>query len=103
MEVIVSKQGMDVGLAIRYWRKAKGFSQGKIAKLNSWERSYVSDLERGKIKNPGMETILSLIDALGIDCNDFVNAGLGRLGGYRVMDVSIGEKEPNEGNPNTDD
>jgi len=85
----VLKRGMDVGLAIRYWRKAKGISQGKIAKLNGWERSYVSDLERGKIRNPGLETILALVDALGIDCNDFINAGSGRLPGYRVMDIRV--------------
>lgn len=90
----MERKGMDVGLAIRYWRKARGISQGQIARINKWERSYVSDLERGKIKNPGLITVLALIDALGIECNDFVNAGCGRLdGGYRLLGVKTNDPE----------
>lgn len=73
------KDLMDVGLAMRFWRKAKGITQGQIAKMNQWERSYVSDLERGKIKNPGLDTVLQLISALGITANQFIEAGCGLL------------------------
>lgn len=73
------KGQVDVGLAIKFWRTARGLSQGQIARTNQWERSYISDLERGKIKNPSFDTILLLVDALQISCNDFISAGMGRF------------------------
>jgi len=67
----------DVGRAIKEIRDKKGMTQGQIAKKNQWERSYISDLERGKIKNPSFDTILRLIFALGISCDEFVKAAYG--------------------------
>jgi transcriptional regulator with XRE-family HTH domain len=68
---------LDVGRAIKFIRQTKGMSQGDIAKQNGWERSYVSDLERGVIKNPSLQTVLLLIKSLGITCNEFIGVAYG--------------------------
>lgn len=64
---------MDLGQAIRQMRQAKGLSQGHIAKRIDRERPYVSDLERGVIKNPYFDTVAEIARAIGVSIDDIVD------------------------------
>jgi transcriptional regulator with XRE-family HTH domain len=53
------------GRRLRSWRKAKGWSQEKLALAAGLDFSYVNEIENGKI-NPGLLTLLILSNALEI-------------------------------------
>lgn len=61
---------MDVvqllGVNVRHHRKLKGMSQERQALDASFERSYVSDLERG-MRNPSVRALGRLAEALGVE------------------------------------
>lgn len=44
-------------------RKARGFSQDKLAEKADLDRTYVSGIERG-VRNPGIKTVLRIARAL---------------------------------------
>ena len=46
-------------------RKARGWSQEKLAERASIQRSYVADLERGA-RNPSVRTLVKLGNAFGV-------------------------------------
>jgi transcriptional regulator with XRE-family HTH domain len=47
-------------------RKEKGFSQLELAKRSRVAQGYISELEAGREKNPGIETLRKLAKALGV-------------------------------------
>ncbi|MBT9548237.1 MAG: helix-turn-helix transcriptional regulator [Candidatus Sericytochromatia bacterium] len=53
------------GRRLRSWRKAKGWSQEKLALAAGLDFSYVNEIENGKL-NPGLLTLLILSNALEI-------------------------------------
>jgi transcriptional regulator with XRE-family HTH domain len=53
------------GKRLRAWRKAKNFSQEKLALEAGLDYSYVNEIENGKI-NPGLITIMALAEALKV-------------------------------------
>lgn len=61
---------MDVvellGANVRHHRKLKGMTQEQLALEAGMERSYVSDLERGR-RNPSVRALGRLASALGIE------------------------------------
>ena len=63
-------QKMNIGKASEVTRKKKGMSQGAVARLAQWERSYMSDLERNQIPHPSFHTIIRLCEALGISIDE---------------------------------
>ena len=54
-------------LATRLWssRRDLNWNQGDLADRSSISRQYISDLERGRITNPGVEVVQALAAALG--------------------------------------
>lgn len=60
---------MDIGKKIKKFRKKRKISIRELSKISGVNASYISRLERGVDKNPGLEVKLSLAKALKIDVN----------------------------------
>lgn len=63
---------MNVGERIRYFRTLKGYTTNKLANLSGISQSYLRDVELGN-KNPTIETLSYVCDALNISLQDFFN------------------------------
>lgn len=53
-------------------RKAKGWSQEKLAVESEISYNTIIKIERGGIENPKIKTVLKLADALGITIDELV-------------------------------
>lgn len=60
-----------LGDNIRAFRKEKGLSLNKLAKLVGMSPSYLSDLENNKSINPSMEKLNKLAEVLEVKIEDF--------------------------------
>lgn len=56
-----------VGAKIKKWRKEKGLRQEDVEANTEGKisQAYLSDLERGKVKEPGLFKMAIIVDALG--------------------------------------
>lgn len=63
---------MDIAKRITYFRTLKSYSVNKLANLAGLSQSYLRDIELGK-KNPTVETLSYICDALEISLKDFFN------------------------------
>ena len=63
---------MDVGKQITFFRTEKGYSVNKLAALSGISQSYLREIELGN-KNPTVEILTYLCDALGITLGEFFN------------------------------
>lgn len=63
---------MEVGKRITYFRTKKGYSVNRLANLSGISQSYLRDVELGN-KNPTVEILSYLCDALHITLCDFFN------------------------------
>lgn len=66
---------MDIGKRISFFRELKGYSVNKLATLSGISQSYLRDVELGK-KNPTVEVLSYLCEALGISLKDFFDDGM---------------------------
>jgi len=57
---------MTLKRAIRHARKVQGLSQLELAKRAKVAQGYISDLEAGTKKNPGIAVLKRLASALGV-------------------------------------
>lgn len=57
---------MPFGVQLRFWREERRISQEKLALLTGMAQSYISHIERGKIPNPGVLTILRVLKELEV-------------------------------------
>ena len=55
-----------LSVAIRRAREQKGLSQAALAKRAKVAQGYISDLEAGGKKNPGIDVLQRLAKALGV-------------------------------------
>ena len=69
--------GMNIGRAVRVLRTRAGMTQGDVARRAGWERSYVSELEGGKVKNPSFDTVIRFVQAVKASCDEFMSLALG--------------------------
>lgn len=64
---------MLIGKKIRKLRKEKGLSLRKLAKLsNITSFSYLSNIERGVVEDPGIKTIIKIAKALDISIDELI-------------------------------
>jgi len=54
-------------------RKQKGWSQEKLAVESGISYNTIVKLERGKIKNPKIETVAKLADALKVSIDELID------------------------------
>jgi transcriptional regulator with XRE-family HTH domain len=57
---------MTLGTRLRRRREELGLSQRELARLIDTRQATISDLERGTLKNPGIDIIRRLGRALGV-------------------------------------
>lgn len=63
---------MNVAERIRFFREQKGITVNKLANLAGISQSFLRDIELGR-KNPTVETMSLLCDALELSLGDFFN------------------------------
>lgn len=63
---------MEISRRITYFRTLKGYSVNKLANLSGISQSYLREVELGH-KNPTVEILSILCDALDISLKDFFN------------------------------
>lgn len=61
---------MEIHNRIQYLRKEKGITVNKLANLAGISQGHMREIELG-IKNPSVETLSYICDALGISLKDF--------------------------------
>jgi putative transcriptional regulator len=59
---------------LRTARRLKDITQVELAKLAGVDQTTISDIERGKSKNPSLETARKIADALGVTVDDIFPA-----------------------------
>jgi transcriptional regulator with XRE-family HTH domain len=64
--------GSALGLCMRELRAERRMTQGDIVRATGLERSYVSNIEAGKIKHPRIETVDKIAKAFGMKLSEFV-------------------------------
>ena len=57
---------MSLGTRLRKRREELGFSQRELARLVNTRQATISDLERGTLKNPGVDIVRRLAKILGV-------------------------------------
>ncbi len=70
--------GPDVGKNLELLRRAKMWTQGKLAKESGVSPTTVSGIEGGKISRPHFGTLRKLAGALGVEPEALVSSGRGR-------------------------
>ena len=60
-----------IGTRIRELRLIQGLSQEELAAFSGLSSVYISNIERAR-KHPGLESLLSIADALGVTMNDLL-------------------------------
>jgi transcriptional regulator with XRE-family HTH domain len=70
MEIILSPK--RIATMLKRVRKEKGFSQLELAKRSRVAQGYISELEAGHEKNPGIETLRKLAKALGVPVTELL-------------------------------
>ena len=58
------------GKKVRELRKANNLTMSELAKKSGTASSYISDLENGKIKNPSINKIEKIAEALGVSLGE---------------------------------
>jgi transcriptional regulator with XRE-family HTH domain len=56
----------SLGAAIRHFRQEAGLSQAELAESVGLNRTYLSDLERGKKETEALKRVLRLLRRLGV-------------------------------------
>jgi transcriptional regulator with XRE-family HTH domain len=64
--------GSALGICMRELRAERRMTQGDIVRATGLERSYVSNIEAGKIKHPRIETIDKIAKAFGMKLSEFI-------------------------------
>lgn len=63
---------LSVGERLVYLRKLSGKTLREVSKESGVSYGYLSDLERGKFSNPGVDRLLTLSKAFGITVSEFL-------------------------------
>ena len=61
-----------IGTVLRRLREAKGMTQLQLATKAKVAQGYISDLEAGGKKNPGLDTLRKLAKALGVPVTELL-------------------------------
>jgi transcriptional regulator with XRE-family HTH domain len=61
-----------IGVTLKRLRESKGLSQLQLAKQADVAQAYISEMEAGAKKNPGIETLRKLAKALGVPVTELL-------------------------------
>ena len=62
-----------ISRALKRLREDKGLSQAALAKLSGVAQGYISQMEAGEKKNPGIETLKKIARALGVPVTELLS------------------------------
>lgn len=60
------------GRRLRHWRTERGVTLRDVSDSSGISIAYLSDLERGKLVNPTLDTLTALADALSVSLNELL-------------------------------
>jgi len=63
--MVPDNPGKVLGICMKQLRAKKRMTQGDLVRATGLERSYISNLEAGKIKNPRIHTLDKIATAFG--------------------------------------
>jgi len=69
---------MAIGEKLRHFRESKGLSLRAAAEKAEISNPAISQIETGKIKNPGFDTVVSLCNVYGISPLDLIEQQPGK-------------------------
>ena len=61
-----------IGVTLKRLRESKGLSQLQLAKRADVAQAYISEMEAGDKRNPGIETLRKLAKALGVPVTELL-------------------------------
>lgn len=67
-----SRSGSEFGSRLRVARRAQGLTLRDVATASGISLTYLSDLERGALRNPSLETLTAVVAALNISVNELL-------------------------------
>jgi SOS-response transcriptional repressor LexA len=70
----VEEQSQSVGSILAMIRKERGLSHYRVGRLTGMNPTAIKDIEEGKNKNPGVETLTRITDALDVDLGNVLMA-----------------------------
>jgi transcriptional regulator with XRE-family HTH domain len=56
----------SIGRRLKQTRESRGLSQAQLGRVSGVGQAYISSLEAGRQRNPGIETLRKLAKALGV-------------------------------------
>lgn len=78
---------MTIGELIAVAREIKGWSQRDLEKASGVSNPLISQIETGKVRDPGFTTVIRLVDALGISLDRAAKAERAKLNVLRKAGV----------------
>jgi HTH-type transcriptional regulator / antitoxin HipB len=81
----------DFGAVIRDARKAQGMTQAALAAKLGTVQDWISNLETGRLENPGLDAILRACRLLGIDIHAGTNLKFGSDEPLDTGELATGE------------
>lgn len=70
---------MNVAERLKFFRESRNLTKSRLAQLAGVSQSYISDIEAGK-KNPTVEVLSRICDALGISLVEFLSGETNETG-----------------------
>jgi transcriptional regulator with XRE-family HTH domain len=70
--MIPENPGKVLGICMKQLRAQKSMTQGDVVRATGLERSYVSNLEAGKIKYPRVHTVDKIAAAFGMKLSELI-------------------------------
>lgn len=70
------KSGEEFGENIRKVRERKGFTLKELGAKSELSQSYLSDVERGNVKSPGIDVIKRIAEALEVSIDELADTEL---------------------------
>ena len=61
-----------IGRVLKRLREQRGLSQAALAKRSGVAQGYISEVEAGQKKNPGVETLRKIAKALGVPVTELL-------------------------------
>jgi transcriptional regulator with XRE-family HTH domain len=68
----MSKQDYPLSKNLKKLREQKGLSQDRLAKLADIANNTIIKIEQGENKNPTLDTLKKLAEALGVSVDDLI-------------------------------
>ncbi len=89
---------MDINISerIAYLRTEKGFSVNHLADISGVSQSYLREIEMGNYKNPSVDILDAICDALGLSLREFFDPDIGTEDTGDLLRKEISQLSPSQ-------